>query len=127
TGDSELDRAVKQSDQYRAEVRTSLQHGVHDALASLLEAFALAGAKRRHQASELFDESLIVIYRILFLLFAEARGLVPKWHPTYRDSYTIESRRDTSERKERPSGLWESLQAIARLAHRGCRAGTLRV
>ena len=127
TGDCELDRAVNQSDQYRAEVRTSLQHGVHDALASLLEAFALAGGKRRLEASELFDESLIVIYRILFLLFAEARGLVPKWHPTYRDSYTIESLRDPSERQERPSGLWESLQAIARLAHRGCRAGTLRV
>ena len=27
----------------------------------------------------------------------------------------------------KPPGLWESLQAIARLAHRGCRAGTLRV
>ena len=27
----------------------------------------------------------------------------------------------------RPRGLWEALQAIARLAHGGCRAGTLRV
>src|SRR6185503_13067866 len=26
-----------------------------------------------------------------------------------------------------PAGLWQSLQAIARLAHRGCTAGTLRV
>src|SRR6185436_6824706 len=26
-----------------------------------------------------------------------------------------------------PAGVWETLQAIARLAHRGCRAGTLRV
>ena len=26
-----------------------------------------------------------------------------------------------------PRGFWEALQAIARLAHRGCRAGTLRV
>ena len=31
------------------------------------------------------------------------------------------------ERLPRPRGLWEALQAIARLAHRGCRAGSLRV
>jgi hypothetical protein len=77
--------------------------------------------------SGLFDESLIVIYRILFLLFAEARGLVPTWHPVYRDAYTIESLRTPAERQHKPAGLWESLQSIARLAHRGCRAGPLRV
>ena len=62
-----------------------------------------------------------------FLLFAEARGLVPLWHPTYRDGYTIEALRSFVERQEHARGVWESLQAIARLAHRGCRAGTLRV
>ncbi len=123
-----LDRAVLVSEQHRATVRSSLQAGVHDAVTSLLRAFA--GAQRRRQRTSfdsLFEESLVVIYRILFLLFAEARGLVPKWHPTYRDSYTIESLRDSAERLARPPGLWESIQAIARLAHRGCRAGSLRV
>ena len=73
------------------------------------------------------DESLVVIYRMLFLLFAEARGLVPAWHPLFRDSYTIEALRGDVERLARPAGLWETLQAISRLAHRGCRAGSLRV
>ena len=124
-----LDRAVALSEQYRADVRACLQQGVHDALTSLLRAFASAPRARRapRQPAMLLDESLIVVYRILFLLFAEARGLVPKWHPTYRDSYTIESLRAPIERLARPPGLWQSLQAIARLAHRGCRAGTLRV
>src|SRR4030095_15301081 len=87
------------------------------------------------------------VHRILFLLFAEARGLVPQWHPIYRDSYTIESlvtgvwrgsshapcdgtsqaKAKTSAHAGREAGLWESMQAITRLAHRGCRAGTLRV
>ena len=123
-----LDRARTLSEHHRAAVRTSLQQGVYDALVSLLRAFAAA---RRAQADatpdRLFEESLVVIYRILFLLFAEARGLVPKWHPIYRDSYTIESLRESTERLARPAGLWESIQAIARLAHRGCWAGTLRV
>ncbi len=124
--ESALDRAVTASDQHRASVRASLQHGVEDALGSLLQAFAAAGRKTADR-SALFDESLIVIYRILFLLFAEARGLVPTWHPIYRDSYTIESLRSPSEVQQNPAGLWESLQAISRLAHRGCRAGSLRV
>ena len=123
-----LDCAVALSERHRARVRSSLQQGVHDALTSLVHAFAAARRRRSHlDASNLFDESLVVIYRILFLLFAEARGLVPKWHPVYRDSYTVESLREPAERYARPSGLWESLQAIARLAHRGCRAGALRV
>jgi len=124
-----LDGAVALSEQHRAEVRASLQLGVHDALICLVRAFA--GARRRHRATTppgvLLEESLVVIYRILFLLFAEARGLVPRWHPIYRGSYTIEALRAPAEVLARPRGLWESLQAIARLAHRGCHAGTLRV
>ena len=128
-----LDRAVGLSERYRGEIRTSLQQGVRDALRSLVGAFTrsqrrsprasrVAGA---HQAA--FDESLIVVYRVLFLLFAEARGLVPRWHPTYRHGYTIESLLPLVEGSVPPCGIWESLQAIARLAHRGCRAGALNV
>jgi hypothetical protein len=123
-----LDAAVEASEHYRAEVRASLQHGVHAALICLLRAFGSVRRGNRASPPEvLFEESLVVIYRILFLLFAEARGLVPKWHPIYRGSYTIESLRTPVEMLARPRGLWEALQAIARLAHRGCRAGTLRV
>src|SRR5262245_13241039 len=125
--ESALDRAVTASDRHRAEVRTSLQHGVHEALLSLLGAFGAARGGRASNISGLFDESLIVIYRILFLLFAEARGLVPAWHPIYREAYTIEALRKPAECQQKPAGLWESLQAIARLAHHGCRAGALRV
>jgi hypothetical protein len=122
-----LEGAVAISEQHRAEVRASLQLGVHEALICLVRAFAGARTRRRDAPGALFEESLVVIYRILFLLFAEARGLVPKWHPIYRASYTIEALRTPVEVLARPHGLWESLQAIARLAHRGCRAGTLRV
>ncbi len=124
-----LDRAVTLSEQHRSAVRTSLQHGVHEALTSLVEAFAVSSGRSHASRTDarIFDESLVVVYRILFLLFAEARGLVPCWHPTYRNAYTIESLRPSIEQTARPRGLWESLQAIARLAHDGCRAGSLRV
>lgn len=122
-----LDEAVAASEAYRHAVRESLQHGVREALTALVQAFAGARRRRATPTQALFDDSLVVIYRVLFLLFAEARGLVPGWHPTYRESYTIEALRDPVERQSRPAGLWESLQAIARLAHRGCRAGSLEV
>ncbi|HEY0876130.1 MAG TPA: N-6 DNA methylase [Vicinamibacterales bacterium] len=124
-----LDEAVRRSDRHRAAVRESLQLGVHDALIQLTQAFATATRRRHgsHPPPGLLDESLVVIYRILFLLFAEARGLVPAWHPVFREGYTIEALREPVERLDRPRGVWEALQAIARLAHRGCTAGTLRV
>jgi len=127
-----LDRAVTISEAHRAVVRASLQEGVHDALAHLLRALRTAAVHRRgigNRASSemLFNEALQIVYRVLFLLFAEARGLVPQWHPIYRDGYTIDSIRSAVEIAPRPRGLWETLQSIARLAHRGCRIGTLRV
>jgi hypothetical protein len=130
SGGSLLDAAVRLSERHRMAVRASLQEGVHIALALLVRAFCRArGRVARATADDprLFDESLTVVYRILFLLFAEARGLVPQWHPTYRDNYTIDALRPAVERGDGHGGLWESLQAIARLAHHGCDAGTLRV
>lgn len=120
-----LDRAVELCERHRATVRTSLKSGVQRALAELGGAFLARGRDRA--AGRALDESLTVIYRVLFLLFAEARGLVPHWHPTYKNNYTIESLRSSLESTAASRGLWEALQAIARLAHRGCRAGPLRV
>ena len=129
-GDAALDDAVSASQQHRVQVRESLQGGVEDALAHLTRAFAAAARARRPRTSvapSVLDESLIVIYRVLFLLFAEARGLVPTWHPVFRASYTIEAMRESIEQLPRPRGIWDALQAIARLAHQGCHAGPLHV
>jgi Eco57I restriction-modification methylase len=120
-----IERAVALSEQHRSTIRESLQRGVEDALSELRDAFTAARAAR--PAPKSVDEPLVIVYRVLFLLFAEARGLVPMWHPVFRDSYTIEALRTPAERLPRPRGIWESLQATARLAHRGCRAGALRV
>ena len=81
-------------------------------------------ADRSHDS---FEQALTIVYRMLFLLFAEARALVPLWHPVYRESYSLEALRDAAEQSPRAAGLWDALRAIARLAHAGCRAGDLRV
>ncbi len=73
------------------------------------------------------EQALTIVYRILFLLFAEARGLVPLWHPIYRESYSLDGLRAAAEHVGSAPGLWDGLRAISRLAHAGCRVGDLRV
>src|SRR4029078_4192718 len=83
------------------------------------------GAARRLAA--VFKQALTIVYRVIFLLFAEARALVPVWHPVYRASYSLDGLRAAVDRPPGAAGLWDTLRAIARLAHAGCRAGDLRV
>jgi hypothetical protein len=129
-GRSLFDEAVDLSSRHGLAVGRALRSGVLQALELFLDGL-IAGRRGRGTApseAELaarFEESLTIVYRILFLLFAEARALVPVWHPVYRDHYTVESLCRALEGSRRPRGLWETLQAIARLSHDGCRAGML--
>jgi hypothetical protein len=84
-------------------------------------------ANKVRPAHDSFEQALTIVYRMLFLLFADARALVPLWHPIYRESYSLEGLRDAAERSPQAAGLWDALRAIARLAHAGCRAGDLQV
>jgi N-6 DNA Methylase/Eco57I restriction-modification methylase len=125
-GGAVIERVLDHSERHRAAVRGSLRSGVHDAVLQLVSAFREV-VSRTHTDSHLLDESLIVVYRLLFLLFAEARNLVPTWHPIYRDSYTIDTIVRPLHNDRSPTGVWEAFQALSRLAHRGCRAGPMRV
>lgn len=128
-----IDEIVALSALHGLGVCRSLQDGVLEALAALMQGFvsarpaSFAAGAQPVQLSSLFEQSLTIVYRILFLLFAEARRLLPTWHPIYRDAYSVETLRAAAE-DQRPRamvGLWETLRAISRLAHRGCRAGSL--
>jgi hypothetical protein len=120
-----LDRAVDLSARHGVAICGALAAGVLDALELLLRAL---GARSRRPATQLLlDQALTVVYRILFLLFAEARGLVPMWHPVYRDRYTIDSIVSTLTAGKRVRGVWSAMNAISRLAYNGCVAGELKV
>ncbi|HSL20303.1 MAG TPA: N-6 DNA methylase [Vicinamibacterales bacterium] len=124
-GRAPIELMIAASDASLREVRAALQAGVERAALILTSALARARAPRARGLDALFEESLTVVYRILFLQFAESRGLVPVWHPTYRHGYTIEALCEAIERRGDSRGTWDALQAIARLAHRGARAGDL--
>jgi hypothetical protein len=128
-----IDEMIDISDRHATAVCESLGEGVRSALVRIV---SLAAGLPRHgrrcgtprpRVEDLFEPSLVIVYRLLFLLFAEARGLVPVWHPVYRESYSLEGLSRAIQRNPRFPGLWESLEAITRLAGRGCRAGDLQV
>ncbi|HEV3141095.1 MAG TPA: N-6 DNA methylase, partial [Vicinamibacterales bacterium] len=122
-----LHALVSDSDRHAAGVCRSLRDGVLIASADLIGTLAPRRRPRDELLRASFEQALTIVYRILFLLFAEARALVPLWHPVYRESYSIEALRDVAERSTHAPGLWDALRAIARLAHAGCSAGDLRV
>ncbi len=135
SGSIHLDGLIERSEQHGAGIREALGRGVLDSLTSLLEAFAEPAGPRRRRTSSAsachdavpFDQALTLVYRILFLLFAEARGLVPTWHPVYRDRYSIGTMVATLLQGNQARGVWPAIQAISRLTHAGCRAGDLQV
>jgi len=125
---SQLDALVRASEGFASGVCRSLREGVLSASSDVLGALMVRRGRREvPEVDAAFEQSLTIVYRLLFLLFAEARGLVPLWHPVYRESYSVEALRATAEQPHGATGLWDALRAIGRLAHGGCRAGDLRV
>ena len=129
--DGWLSQAVRASDSATTDVCAALGRGVLESLGALvgeLASNASVPSPRQRTADRLvFDQLLTIVYRVLFLLFAEARQLVPMWHRVYRDAYSVQALCDRLLVNPRMPGIWAALQAMARLAHVGCHADDLRV
>jgi hypothetical protein len=119
-----LDDLVTAADDEGRRVCAGLRDGVVAALEHLCD--GLAGGRRGSRLGTVYEEAQTAVYRMLFLSFVEARRLTPSWHPTFRKAYTMSALRAELE-AGRTAGLWESFQAISRLAHEGCDAGDLQV
>jgi len=73
----------------------------------------------------LYQQSLLLLYRLLFVLYAESRTLLPVDNAVYRDSYSLEPLRDEiteADARYLPGAfrLWETMQSLFRLIHQGC-------
>ena len=112
-----IDRLVATGISYQDRVRTDLQKGVVDALAALAGALDRRAAAATADAS--FNEALTLVYRILFLLFAESRDLVPLGRVDGR-AYSIGALCRGVLAGESHTGLWDGLAAITRLSRAGC-------
>ena len=126
-GTTPIERAIDASERQGIRVCRSLQQGVRESLVTLGAAIGQARRRAARDVPPAATQALTAVYRILFLLFAEARGLVPAWHPVYRDGYTLSALATRIESGASPRGTWAALQAMARLAHAGCSSGDLHV
>jgi hypothetical protein len=114
---SPLDRLLELAAAHQAAVGADLQSGVEQALASLARATRQPG---RPAGPTAFDQALTVVYRILFLLFAESRELVPRRHPVYDGAYSMATLCREALASDDVPGLWDSLSAVSRLSRSGC-------
>ncbi|MDG5821434.1 N-6 DNA methylase [Natronococcus sp. A-GB7] len=94
------------------EIRTALEEGGQDV------------------ADEYYQGLLRVVYRLLFLLFAEQRGMMTDRGDLYTEEYSISTLRERSERasgRDTQVDLWEGLQVTFRLVGQGRDDGVLSV
>lgn len=113
-----LDVLVSRATVFQDAVRRDLQAGV-------MSAFGAIGPILRNRPGQSpidrFSEALTLVYRILFLFFAEARALVPVQHSGYSDAYALTMLARAQRREPfEVAGLWEALAAVTRLSRGGC-------
>lgn len=110
-GPLSLDALLKESAAYARGVGESLKSQVYDALKELAQGF-LDYPGNGLQADpatlkQIYDHSLIVLYRLLFILYAEARELLPlRESAAYRDEYSLDViKREIARRKSTGAAL----------------------
>ncbi len=93
SGNSFLDLVLGESRQYTTAVSDDLKNRVYDALRLLIGGFLDFPRNRFNKANPPLDKihanCLILLYRLLFILYAESRGLLPVENPDYAARYSL--------------------------------------
>jgi len=92
-----LDAFREESLTHQLELETSLRRRVFDVLEELAEGFYKNPANNLAEADlpDVYDNSLVFLYRLLFVLYAESRGLLPvktygpRSNQRYRDEFSV--------------------------------------
>ena len=86
-----LDRVLKGSQEYAARLGEELKDNVYEALRLLAEGLLKCPENDlgEEDLEEIRANTFVLIYRILFLLCAEDRGLLPMENHDYRESYSL--------------------------------------
>src|SRR2546428_4367350 len=120
-----LDDIFTSSIRYAKELEEDVKANVYDVLRLLIRGFlehpdnGLSGT----DLDEIHDNSLILLYRLLFVLYAEAKGLLPSKNPLYRDMSLERLREDIKRELDKPvatltvaaDSFWARLAVLFRL------------
>ncbi len=109
-------------------VGQDLQENVVSALETLGNGFLDVDIEKaleeggQETAEDYYQDLLYVVYRLLFLMFTEQRGMMSQRDSLYTEEYSITKLRERAEQREegdRNTDLWEGLKATFRLAGEG--------
>jgi hypothetical protein len=132
-----LDLIDEESRKHAARVGGELRESVRRAVEILVQGFLDEPGNSKHinlpqDVEQVYQQSLVLLYRLLFVLYAESLELLPVGTPLYRDSYSLETLRSMVEDPKenfRPDEyrLWESLSALFSLIENGVNIPELRL
>ena len=121
-----LDRALIDSALHTVEVSDALQQAVFAAVPPIAAGLLGDDEPTREALDTAFANALVFLYRLLFCLFAEARGLLPVENPDYRrysaGQHRLEVVRLIDERRNLSTtsdNLFAELRALFRAIDRG--------
>ena len=121
-----LDRMLREAERSAVAVGDALERQVFEALPLL--ATGLLGDEERSEESlaAAFENSLVFLYRMLFCLHAESRGLLPRDNPHYEPQSLMHLRQEVAEQRdgggtysERSDRLYSYLRALFRIVDEG--------
>ena len=121
-----LDRMLREAERSAVAVGDALERQVFEAVPLL--ATGLLAEEDRSDASLItaFENSLVFLYRVLFCLHAEARGLLPVDNPHYEPQSLMQLRREVADQRnggvtysERSDRLYSNLRALFRIVDEG--------
>lgn len=130
-GKTPLEKAYEESHALGVQVGSRLQANVVRAIEHIGNGFLSINGKLRdeitgneHQLQEFYGEVLYIVYRILFLLFAEQRGLMPDRNSIYAKEYSITKLRELVEsnlstERDEHTDIWEGLKVTFQMVHDG--------
>jgi len=121
-----LETIYEKSQETGIEVGNKLRDQVRNAIESLGNGFIQNIDTENLETDypkHLYEEILNIIYRILFLLFAEQKGWLPIKNEVYAKTYSINALRELSERAElindEHDDLWAGLKITFKLVSKG--------
>jgi type I restriction-modification system DNA methylase subunit len=124
-----LDRAYKGSLDYATGLSKELKDNVYETLRLLTEGFLRfpGNGLALEQLDRIRENAFVVIYRLLFILYAEDRGFLPLENRDYGDTYSLRAlARDIAQKLDgrvglssAASGYWSRLQDIFRMIDAG--------
>lgn len=88
-----LDHLLRASVKSAQDLREDLREQVYDALRAVAQGFFSYPANglihTPETCQQVYENSLILLYRLLFLLYAESRDLLPMENPAYKGRYSF--------------------------------------